>query len=81
MEGGGEEELILYVAKALVDEPEAVKLHAREDEGLIVYELQVAANDVGKVIGRDGRTARALRTLVTAASAKRRQRAMLQIVE
>lgn len=75
------DELIVYLAKALVDEPESVRVQAVEEGNTMVYELSVAPTDLGKVIGREGRTARALRMLVSSAAAKQRQRTILQIVE
>jgi uncharacterized protein len=87
-DGDGEEapieqmqELIGYVAKQLVDDRAAVKVEAIDSERAIVFELSVAETDLGKVIGRDGRTARALRTLLAATSAKLRKRAVLEILE
>ncbi len=74
-------ELIEYIAKALVDNPNAVKVTEIEGERTTVVELSVANEDRGKVIGKDGRTARAMRTLLSAASAKQKKRAVLEIVE
>ena len=74
-------ELIEYVAKALVDSPDSVDVKEIEGEKTIVYELRVGAGDLGKVIGREGRTAKAIRTIVTAASMKRGKRAVLEILE
>ena len=73
--------LIEYIAKALVDKPELVELRATELEGGKVYELKVAPEDVGKVIGRDGRTVNALRTLVAAAAQKKGEKARLEILD
>jgi predicted RNA-binding protein YlqC (UPF0109 family) len=73
--------LIEYIARALVDQPEAVELKSSEAEGGILYELKVAPDDVGKVIGRDGRTVNALRTVVAAAAAKRGEKARLEILD
>jgi predicted RNA-binding protein YlqC (UPF0109 family) len=75
------EDLIIFVAKNLVDEPDAVQVEAVEGERAVIYELSVAPDDLGKVIGKDGRTARALRTLLAATSAKLQKRAVLDIVE
>jgi predicted RNA-binding protein YlqC (UPF0109 family) len=75
------QELIGYVAKQLVDDTAAVKVDAVDSDRAIVFELSVAESDLGKVIGRDGRTARALRTLLAATSAKLRKRAVLEILE
>jgi predicted RNA-binding protein YlqC (UPF0109 family) len=74
-------ELIGFIARSLVDEPDEVKVEVVESDRAIVLELSVAPGDLGKVIGRDGRTARAMRTLLAATSARHRQRAMLEILE
>lgn len=74
-------ELIEYIAKALVDNPDEVKVSEVEGEVTSVIELRVAKPDLGKVIGKEGRTARAMRTLITAASTKIRKRAVLEIIE
>lgn len=74
-------ELIETIAKALVDQPEAVRVTEAERGSNVVVELEVAREDIGKVIGRDGRTAQSMRTLLTAASAKLGRRAQLEIVD
>jgi uncharacterized protein len=74
-------ELIEYIAKALVDSPEQVKVSEIEGEKTSVIELSVAKDDLGKVIGKQGRTARAMRTILSAASTKVRKRAVLEIIE
>mgnify|MGYP002530506581 CR=1 FL=1 len=74
-------ELLLYMAKNLVDDPDAVTVTETSDEEGKVLELRVAEGDMGKVIGKQGRTARALRTLLGAASSKAHRRVMLEIVE
>jgi len=74
-------ELIAYIAKALVDKPEAVEVSEVEGEQTSVIELKVAKEDLGKVIGKQGRTARAMRTILGAASTKIRKRAVLEILE
>jgi len=74
-------ELIEFIAKALVDNPDEVKVSEVEGEVTSVIELRVAKSDLGKVIGKEGRTARAMRTLLTAASTKLRKRAVLEIIE
>ena len=74
-------EIVEYLARRLVDEPDAVSVEEVEREGTIVLQLHVASDDVGKVIGRQGRIARALRTVVRAAAARREQRVLLEIVE
>lgn len=73
--------LIETLAKALVDHPDQVKVTEVEGENTSVIELAVAKEDLGKVIGKQGRTARALRTILTAASAKIKKRAVLEIIE
>ncbi|GAB5548553.1 MAG: KH domain-containing protein [Sandaracinaceae bacterium] len=74
-------ELIDYIARALVDEPDEVRVDAVEGDRALIVELSVAQNDLGKVIGKDGRTARAMRTLLAATSARQRRRAVLDILE
>lgn len=74
-------ELIEYIAKALVDNPDEVKVSEVAGEVTSVIELRVAKVDLGKVIGKEGRTARAMRTLLTAASTKIKKRAVLEIIE
>jgi uncharacterized protein len=72
-------ELIAYLARLLVDEPDAVRVEEEEREGAIVLTLHVAQEDIGKVIGRQGRVARALRAIVRAGAARQRQRVLLEI--
>ncbi len=74
-------ELVEYIAKALVDNPEAVHVNEVEGEQTSVIELKVSKEDLGKVIGRQGRTARAMRTILNAASTKLRKRSVLEILE
>ena len=74
-------ELIEYIAKALVDNPEQVKVSEIQGEKTSVIELSVAKDDLGKVIGKQGRTARAMRTILSAASTKVKKRAVLEIIE
>ena len=75
-------ELLEYLAKSLVDEPERVEVEAfEEDDGTLVLELSVGDDDYGKVIGRGGRTAQALRTVVKAAAVKDNRRVLIDIVE
>lgn len=78
---GSMKELIAYIAKALVDQPERVEVHEIEGEQTSVIELKVAKEDLGKVIGKQGRTARAMRTILSAASTKLRKRSVLEILE
>ncbi|RKH21866.1 KH domain-containing protein [Corallococcus praedator] len=75
------EPLLTYLAKALVDQPDQVALRISEADGGRLYELKVAPEDVGKVIGRDGRTVNALRTLLTAAAQKQGQKVRLEILD
>jgi hypothetical protein len=74
-------DLVSFIAKALVDDPDAVEVRAVEGDKAIVLELTVGDGDLGKVIGKDGRTARAMRTLLAATSAKQSKRAVLEILE
>ena len=75
-------ELLVYLAKALVDQPDQVEVEQfEEDDGTLVLELSVAADDYGQVIGRGGRTAQALRTVVQAAAVKDHRRVLVDIVE
>jgi predicted RNA-binding protein YlqC (UPF0109 family) len=74
-------DLILYIAKALVDKPEEVGVTEIEGEQTSVLELKVAKEDLGKVIGKQGRTARAMRTILSAASTKINKRSVLEIIE
>jgi len=74
-------DLVVFIAKALVDQPEAVNVSEVAGENASVIELRVAKEDLGKVIGKNGRTARALRTILSAAAAKAHKRSMLEILE
>ena len=74
-------DLIAYIAKALVDKPEEVSVSEIEGEQTSVLELKVAKEDLGKVIGKQGRTARAMRTILSAASTKINKRSVLEIIE
>lgn len=74
-------ELIEYIAKALVDNPGEVEVTEIEGEQTSVLELKVAKEDLGKVIGKQGRTARAMRTILSAASTKIKKRTVLEIIE
>jgi len=73
--------LIEYIAKALVDNPDSVSVAEVEGEKTTVLELRVAQSDLGKVIGKQGRTARAMRTILTAAGTKIGKRCVLEILE
>jgi uncharacterized protein len=74
-------DLLAYLARQLVDRPDAVRVESVRRDGDIVLRLHVAPDDVGKVIGRQGRIARALRTVVRASAARSRERVLLEIVE
>jgi predicted RNA-binding protein YlqC (UPF0109 family) len=74
-------ELINYIAEALVDNPDEVEVSEVEGNQTSVLELKVAKEDIGKVIGKQGRTARAMRTILSAASAKVKKRTVLEIIE
>jgi predicted RNA-binding protein YlqC (UPF0109 family) len=74
-------ELVLYIAKALVDDPDTVEVNEIAGEQTTVIELKVAKEDIGKVIGKQGKTAKAMRTILSAASTKMRKRAVLEIIE
>ena len=74
-------ELIEYIAKALVDNPDEVQVSEIQGEKTSVIELAVAKEDLGKVIGKKGRTAYAMRIILSAASTKLRKRSVLEIVE
>jgi predicted RNA-binding protein YlqC (UPF0109 family) len=74
-------ELIKYMAQALVDNPDKVEVSEVVGEQTSVLELRVAKEDLGKVIGKQGRTAKAMRTILSAASTKIRKRSVLEIIE
>jgi predicted RNA-binding protein YlqC (UPF0109 family) len=74
-------ELIEYIAKVLVDNPDEVSVNELEGKQTSVIELRVAKEDLGKVIGKQGRTARAMRTILGAASTKIKKRSVLEILE
>jgi predicted RNA-binding protein YlqC (UPF0109 family) len=74
-------ELLEYLAKSLVDHPEDVTVVATETDNTVVLELRVAQDDIGKVIGKQGRIARALRTVVKASAIKNGKRALVEIVD
>jgi uncharacterized protein len=74
-------DLVAYLARALVDSPDAVELKVSPQDGGVLYELKVAPTDVGKVIGRDGRTVNALRTVLQHAALKQGEKARLEILD
>lgn len=73
--------LVEYIAKSLVDKPDQVQVNEIEGEQTSVLELKVAKEDLGKIIGRQGRTARAMRTIIGAASIRSNKRTVLEILE
>lgn len=75
------EELLDYLARNLVDRPDDVRVERTERDGAVVLRLHVAEEDMGKVIGRQGRNARALRTLARASGGRRQERTLLEIVD
>jgi uncharacterized protein len=74
-------DLLEWIARRLVDEPDAVRVETEEREDAVVFHLYVAPDDVGKVIGRQGRMARALRSIVRAAGARADERYLLEIAD
>jgi predicted RNA-binding protein YlqC (UPF0109 family) len=72
-------ELLAYLARELVDDPEAVRVESEERDDALVLTLHVAPEDVGKVIGRQGRIARALRTIIRASAVREDRRVLLEI--
>lgn len=74
-------DLIAVIAKALVDRPEDVEVSEVEGQQASVIELKVAKEDIGKIIGKHGRTAQAIRTILSAASTKIRKRCILELIE
>ena len=74
-------DLVEYIARALVDDPSQVSVEEVPGQKTTVYKLRVADRDIGKVIGKEGRTARSIRAVLSAAAAKTHKRAVLEIVE
>ncbi len=74
-------ELVTYMAEALVDYPEKVQVNVVEGENSVIMELKVAPEDVGKVIGKGGATAKAMRKILSAAATKLKKKSLLQIIE
>jgi predicted RNA-binding protein YlqC (UPF0109 family) len=74
-------DLVEYIARALVDDPSQVSVEEVPGQKTTVYKLRVASQDIGKVIGKDGRTARSIRAVLSAAAARAHRRAVLEIVE
>ena len=75
------QELVTFMARALVDEPDAVEVSQREEDNTLILELAVAKSDLGKVIGKQGRTARTMRSLLSAAGSKIDRQTRLDILE
>lgn len=76
-----EKELVAYVARALVDQPDEVEVNMIEGEKSTILELKVADNDIGKVIGKHGRIAQAIRTILSASSTRTGKRVVLEILD
>ena len=74
-------ELIEYMARALVDQPDKVAIKEIAGEKTLIYELRVGEGDLGKIIGKEGRTAKAMRSIIAAAAMKQGKRAQLEILE
>jgi uncharacterized protein len=74
-------ELLAYLARELVDDPASVRVETEERDGALVLVLHVAADDIGKVIGRQGRIARALRTIVRASAVREGRRVLVEIAD
>lgn len=73
-------ELVEYIARSLVDDPDAVKVKEREEDGACILEVSVAPDDTGKIIGRQGRIAKAIRTLVKAGSLRSPRKYIVEII-
>ena len=76
-----EKELVEYIAKALVDNPDGVNVNVIEGEKSTILELKVSDGDIGKVIGKHGRIAKAIRTILSAAATKKEKRVVLEILD
>ncbi len=74
-------ELVAFLAKSLVDRPELVEVHESDRDDVVVEELRVAKDDLGKVIGKQGRTAKAIRTVLSAVAIQCHKKARLEIIE
>jgi hypothetical protein len=74
-------ELVKYIAQSLVDKPEEVKVSQKENDKSIIIELSVAPDDMGKVIGKQGRIAKAIRSVVKAATSRSKKKYVVEIVE
>ncbi len=74
-------ELVQFLARSIVNQPDAVEVMESQDDNASVFELKVARDDLGRVIGRQGRTAKSLRTILNAAAAKTNRKVVLEIVD
>jgi predicted RNA-binding protein YlqC (UPF0109 family) len=74
-------ELVEFLARALVDDPDAVRVDELEEDGEVILEIHVAADDLGRVIGRNGRVANAIRTVAKAAATREDRRVLVEIIE
>ncbi len=77
----GVKELLEHVIKSIVDNPEQVEIKEIPGERVVIYEVRVAPEDLGKIIGREGRTAKAIRTIIAAVSLKKGKKAVIEILE
>ncbi len=77
----GVKELLEHIIKSIVDNPEQVEIKEIPGERVVIYEVRVAPEDLGKIIGREGRTAKAIRTIVAAVSLKKGKKAVIEILE
>ena len=74
-------DLVLYLAKSLVDNPDAVEVNETQDETTSVLKLKVAKEDLGRIIGKQGRTAKSIRTIVNAAASRQNRKVVLELIE
>ncbi len=74
-------DLLEFIARSLVDKPDEVKVHQVEGERSLILELKVAEDDMGKVIGKQGRIAKAIRTVINAAAVKEEKRVIVEIIQ
>lgn len=74
-------ELVQYLAKSLVNNPAAVEVHETDGEGAAILELKVAKEDLGRIIGKQGRTAKSIRTILNAAASRTQRKVVLEIIE
>ncbi len=77
----GVKELLEHIIKSIVDNPEQVEIKEIPGERVVIYEVRVAPEDLGKIIGREGRTAKAIRTIIAAVSLKKGKKAVIEILE